>query len=107
MATLIDRPSVIEAAGTKPKLIEEYIGRVNSQTEGVSIAHMHSPAGWTEPGQTPEFAEYTLVLKGELRVETRLGQGTTFCLAFPVPDFPADLSGAVSTHSTDILEMRV
>jgi len=71
MPILIDKPSVIEAAGTKPKLIEEYVGRVNSQTEAVSVAHMHSPAGWTEPGQTPEFAEYTLVLRGELRVETR------------------------------------
>ena len=61
MPTLIPHPSRIEAAGTKPKLIEEYIGRVNSKDHGVSIAHMHSPAGWQEPGQTPEFDEFTLV----------------------------------------------
>lgn len=66
----IDQPSVIEAAGTKPKLIQEFIGRVNSKTETVSIARMKSPAGWVEPGQRPEFDEYTLVLKGSLQVET-------------------------------------
>ena len=73
MATLISSPSVIEAAGNKPKIIEEFVGRVNSQTEGVSIARMKSPSGWVEPGQTPEFDEYTLVLAGSLRVETRDG----------------------------------
>ncbi len=73
MATLISSPSVIEAAGNKPKIIEEFVGRVNSQTEGVSIARMKSPSGWLEPGQTPEFDEYTLVLAGSLRVETRDG----------------------------------
>jgi len=67
--TLIDAPVRIEAAGNQPKLIEEYIGKVNSGTGAVSIAHMHSPAGWQEPGQTPEFDEYTVVLKGMLRVE--------------------------------------
>lgn len=71
MAQKIKAPSIIEAAGNKPKIISEYIGRVNSQTEGVSIAHMKSPAGWTEPGQTPEFDEYTVVLKGKLQVKTR------------------------------------
>jgi len=73
MPTLIPHPSRIEAAGSKPKLIEEYIGRVNSKDQGVSVAHMHSPAGWQEPGQTPEFDEFTLVLDGQLRVEFRGG----------------------------------
>lgn len=68
MPTLIENPTRIEAAGTKPKLIEEFVGRVNSKTPGVSVAHMRSPAGWLEPGQTPEFDEYTLVLKGTVRV---------------------------------------
>ncbi|HUN66422.1 MAG TPA: cupin domain-containing protein [Bacteroidota bacterium] len=67
----INRPSVIEAAGNKPKIIEEYIGRVNSKTADLSIARMISPPGWIEPGQTPEFSEYTIVLKGALRVKTR------------------------------------
>jgi mannose-6-phosphate isomerase-like protein (cupin superfamily) len=66
---LIEKTSRVAAAGTKPKLIDEYIGRVNSETKELSVAHMRSPGGWTEPGQTPEFAEYTVVLKGLLRVE--------------------------------------
>jgi mannose-6-phosphate isomerase-like protein (cupin superfamily) len=69
MPTLIAAPVRIEAAGNKPKLIEEYIGRVNSGTAAVSVAHMHSPAGWTEPGQAPEFDEFTVVLRGTLRIE--------------------------------------
>ena len=73
MATLIQQPSIVEAAGNKPKRIEEYVGRLNSATEAVSIAHMKSPAGWSEPGQCPEFDEYTVVLQGLLRVETREG----------------------------------
>ena len=71
MPTLINAPTVIEAAGDKPKLIEEYVGRVNSSTAAVSIARMTSPEGWCEPGQTPDFDEYTLVLRGTLRVKTR------------------------------------
>ena len=71
MPKLIDDPTIIKAAGTKPKLIEEFIGRVNSATKDISIARMRSPAGWTEPGQTPEFDEYTVVLRGMLRVTTR------------------------------------
>lgn len=67
----IAAPAVIEAAGNKPKLIEEYVGRVVSGTDGVSIARMRSPGGWEEPGQAPEFDEYTLVLKGMLRVRTK------------------------------------
>ena len=68
MPTLVAQPTRISAAGTKPKLIDEYIGRINSKTAGVSVAHMHSPQGWEEPGQTPEFDEFTLVLRGTLRV---------------------------------------
>jgi len=73
MAKLIEKPTVIEAAGSPPKRIEEYIGLVNSRTEGVSIARMKSPGGWLEPGQTPDFDEYTLVLKGTLHVHSRDG----------------------------------
>jgi mannose-6-phosphate isomerase-like protein (cupin superfamily) len=67
--TLIQKPARVAAAGNKPKLIDEYIGRVNSGTPGVSVAHMRSPGGWVEPGQTPDFDEYTVVLRGVLRVE--------------------------------------
>jgi mannose-6-phosphate isomerase-like protein (cupin superfamily) len=73
MPTHIKQPSVIEAAGNKPKRIEEFIGRVNSKSSGVSVARMQSPGGWVEPGQTPEFEEYTVVLRGSLRVTTREG----------------------------------
>lgn len=73
MPTLISSPTRITAAGNKPKLIDEYIGRVNSHSEQLSIAHMRSPSGWREPGQTPEFDEYTVVLKGTLRVEHKDG----------------------------------
>lgn len=67
----IKSPTIIQAAGNKPKRIEEFVGRINSQTEHVSIARMKSPAGWVEPGQTPQFDEYTVVLFGLLRVTTR------------------------------------
>jgi mannose-6-phosphate isomerase-like protein (cupin superfamily) len=73
MATLIATPTVIAAAGTKPKRIEEFIGRVNTKTRALSIARMKSPPGWVEPGQTPEFDEYTVVLSGMLRVESKGG----------------------------------
>lgn len=69
MPQLILKPSRIEAAGNKPKIIDEYIGRVNSGSEGASVAHMRSPGGWVEPGQRPEFDEFTVVLAGMLRVE--------------------------------------
>jgi mannose-6-phosphate isomerase-like protein (cupin superfamily) len=69
MPTLISQPTIIEAAGNKPKRIEEFIGRVNSETETISIARMVSPGGWLEPGQRPEFDEYTLVLRGRLHLE--------------------------------------
>ncbi len=73
MPEIIKEPSIVEAAGNKPKIIEEYIGRVNTNNSEVSIARMRSPAGWVEPGQTPEFDEYTVVLKGTLSVKTKSG----------------------------------
>jgi ethanolamine utilization protein EutQ len=74
MPTLIPQPKRIQAAGTKPKVIDEYIGRVNSKSSALSVAHMRSPENWSEPGQTPEFDEYTLVLKGALRVAHKGGE---------------------------------
>jgi len=71
MSIKINKPTVIEAAGNKPKIIEEFIGFVNSKTSDLSIARMVSPCGWVEPGQKPEFNEYTVVLKGMLRVKTK------------------------------------
>jgi mannose-6-phosphate isomerase-like protein (cupin superfamily) len=73
MPTLIEAPSVITAAGNKPKRIEEYVGRVNSGHSGVSVARMTSPGGWEEPGQRPDFEEMTIVLRGMVRVESRDG----------------------------------
>jgi mannose-6-phosphate isomerase-like protein (cupin superfamily) len=69
MPRLIARPTQIEAAGEPPKIIREYVGRVNSGTAAVSVAHMKSPSGWSEPKQTPQFDEYTVVLAGMLRVD--------------------------------------
>lgn len=74
MPILLDSPTRIEAAGNKPKVIEEYIGRVNSKTVEASVAHMRSPGGWHEPGQTPEFDEFTVVMKGRLHVEFHGGE---------------------------------
>lgn len=73
MPTLVAAPTRVTAVGHPPKLIDEYVGRVNTHTDGVSIAHMRSPSGWSEPGQRPAFDEYTLVLRGTLRVETESG----------------------------------
>jgi ethanolamine utilization protein EutQ len=73
MPTLISQPTRIQSAGNKPKLIDEYIGRVNSQTLAASVAHMRSPQGWMEPGQTPVFDEFTVVLKGTIQVEHKGG----------------------------------
>lgn len=73
MATLISSPSLVEAAGKPPKRISEYVGRVNTGTGAISVALMESPSGWAEPGQTPEFDEYTVVIEGALHVETRDG----------------------------------
>ncbi len=74
MPKLINAPTRIEAAGNKPKLIDEYVGRVNSASSHASVAHMRSPGGWVEPAQTPDFEEITLVLKGMLRVDCDTGQ---------------------------------
>lgn len=76
MPSLIAQPTRITAAGNKPKLIDEYVGRVNTKTSGASVAHMRSPQGWLEPGQTPEFDEFTIVLKGMVRVEHKSANGT-------------------------------
>jgi mannose-6-phosphate isomerase-like protein (cupin superfamily) len=73
MPTLIPAPTRVTAAGNKPKLIDEYVGRVNTKHSELSVAHMRSPGGWLEPGQTPEFREITVVLKGLLRVEHKDG----------------------------------
>jgi mannose-6-phosphate isomerase-like protein (cupin superfamily) len=73
MPTLIPQATRIQSAGNKPKLIDEYIGRVNSNTNSASVAHMRSPGGWLEPGQTPAFDEFTIVLKGTLLVEHKNG----------------------------------
>jgi mannose-6-phosphate isomerase-like protein (cupin superfamily) len=72
-ARLIEKPTIVQSAGNKPKRIEEFVGLVNSGTAATSVARMTSPGGWVEPGQTPEFDEFTLVLRGTLRVETRGG----------------------------------
>jgi ethanolamine utilization protein EutQ (cupin superfamily) len=74
MPTLVAQPTRVQAAGNKPKLIDEYIGRINSRTESLSIARMRSPEGWKEPGQSPEFDEFTLVLTGTLRVRHAGGE---------------------------------
>jgi mannose-6-phosphate isomerase-like protein (cupin superfamily) len=74
MPSLIEKPVRIEAAGNKPKLIDEFVGRINSQDSAVSIARMRSPSGWIEPGQRPEFDEYTVVLSGMVRVEHEGGE---------------------------------
>ncbi|HUK26013.1 MAG TPA: hypothetical protein VLV49_15630 [Terriglobales bacterium] len=74
MPTLVAQPTRIQAAGNQPKVIDEYIGRVNTHTESLSVAHMRSPEGWQEPGQAPEFDEFTLVLKGKLRVLHQSGE---------------------------------
>jgi mannose-6-phosphate isomerase-like protein (cupin superfamily) len=73
MPTFIPEPTRIQSAGNKPKLIDEFVGRVNTKTSAASVAHMRSPQGWIEPGQTPEFDEFTIVLKGMLRVEHKEG----------------------------------
>ncbi|MGE5324933.1 MAG: cupin domain-containing protein [Actinomycetota bacterium] len=73
MPTLIKSATRVQAAGNMPKLIDEYVGRLNSKDEKISVAHMRSPAGWQEPGQTPEFEEYTIVLRGRLRVTHKGG----------------------------------
>jgi mannose-6-phosphate isomerase-like protein (cupin superfamily) len=73
MPSLIESPGIIPAAGDPPKIIEEFVGRVNSETSAVSVARMTSPAGWSEPGQAPEFDEYSVVLRGTLHVDSKTG----------------------------------
>jgi len=73
MPKLIQKPTLVQGVGNIPKKIEEFVGRVNSATSEVSIARMHSPSGWMEPGQTPEFDEYTFVLHGMVRVNSKSG----------------------------------
>ena len=74
MPTLIDKPTVIAAAGNKPKKIEEFIGRVNNKEARLSVARMTSPSGWVEPGQRPQFDEFTIVLAGVLHVKSESGE---------------------------------
>ena len=74
MAQHIKSPSIIKAAGNKEKIIKEYFGHINSKTSEVSIAHMKSPEGWVEPGQCPKFNEYTVVLKGSIKITTKTGE---------------------------------
>jgi mannose-6-phosphate isomerase-like protein (cupin superfamily) len=74
MPTLIAAPTRIESADSKPKIIEEFVGRINTKTKDLSVAHMRSPAGWEEPGQRPEFDEYSVVLRGTLRVQHSSGE---------------------------------
>ena len=81
MPVLIAQPTRIQAAGNKPKLIDEYVGRMNTRTEALSIAHMRSPGGWVEPGQTPEFDECTVVLRGCLCVESEGGAQAVYVQA--------------------------
>jgi len=71
MPVLVPQPAYVKAAGNKPKVIEEFVGRIRTGTQEVSVARMRSPGGWVEPGQTPEFDEYTLVLRGTLRVASK------------------------------------
>ena len=78
MPKIINNPTIIEPVGNKPKVIKEFVGLVNSKTSDVSIAEMSSPQGWIEPGQKPDFDEYTIVLEGELQVET---EDETICVS--------------------------
>jgi len=136
MPRLIEQPLRIEAAGNKPKLIDEYIGRANSAEPRVSVAHMRSPGGWIEPGQRPEFDEFTVVLKGMLRVQhdkgsldvkagqaviankgewvrysTPLPEGAEYiavCLpAFSMDTVHRDAPGAEETQKLDVAKLGV
>lgn len=119
MATHITAPTEIFAAGNKPKIIEEFFGRVNSGTDGVSIARMKSPEGWEEPGQTPEFDEYTVVLAGMLRVvhgtgttEVRAGEGffaprgETVCYSTPEPGGAEYVAVCLPAFSPDLVHRK-
>jgi quercetin dioxygenase-like cupin family protein len=99
MLKIINSPTGIQAAGTPPKIIEEFIGRVTSDTTALSIARMVSPPGWSESGQTPEFDEFTVVLRGQLRVET--GHGVQVVLAGQAVIVPRGQWVRYSTPSSD------
>ena len=116
MIKIFKLPTVIRAAGNKPKVIEEFIGRVNSGTTDLSIARMQSPGGWAEPGQTPEFDEYTLVLSGILQVETQDGllevsageavlveAGTWVSYSTPGPEGAEYIAVCIPAFSPDIV----
>ena len=90
MPQFISSPTIVNAAGNKPKQIREYIGRISTGTDEVSVAHMSSPQGWIEPGQRPEFTEYTLVLKGLLRVEHELGEPMDVCVGQAIITMPGE-----------------
>ena len=117
MPTLITEPTVIAAAGTKPKIIKELVGRVNSDTRELSVAHMKSPGGWEEPGQTPEFDEYTIVLAGMLRgehdggiIDVRAGQaivahkGETIRYCSPEPEGAEYIAVCLPAFSPDTVQ---
>ncbi len=114
MPEFIPSPSVIKAAGNKPKVIEEFIGRVNNRSENISLARMKSPEGWREPGQRPEFDEYTFVLKGTLSVKTKSGiqkiaagqaviiyKGEWVCYSTPEPGGAEYISVCIPAFSPD------
>jgi len=116
MPTLVTTPALVQAAGNKAKIIEEFIGRVNSNTDTVSVARMRSPGGWLEPGQTPEFDEYTIVLQGLLRVTSRTGttdvaagqaiiahRGEWVQYSTPDPEGAEYLSVCIPAFATDIV----
>src|SRR5258708_12350909 len=105
MPTLIPQPTRIQSAGNKPKLIDEYVGRVNTKTSAASVAHMRSLQGWLEPGQTPEFDEFTIVLKGMVRVEHKNKDGTLTALDVaagqPVITHPAEWVRYSTPHDSE------
>ena len=114
MPELIQQPTRVTAAGQPPKLIDEYVGRVNTGQDGLSVAHMRSPSGWAEPGQRPEFDEFTIVLRGLLRVEHRTGQvdvragqaviahrGEWVCYSTPEPDGAEYIAVCLPAFSND------
>ena len=120
MPRLIPSPAIVQAAGNKPKIIEEYIGRVNTRTSDVSIARMRSPGGWVEPGQTPEFDEFTFVLRGVLRVVTKtasidvsagqamiVAKGEWVQYSSPEPDGAEYIAVCLPAFSPDIVHRDV
>ncbi len=116
MVTHITSPTKISAAGNKPKIIEEFFGRVNSNTNDISIARMKSPTGWIEPAQTPEFDEYTVVLKGMLRISCETGtmdirageaflamRGERICYSTPEPEGAEYLAVCLPAFSPELV----